>query len=274
MESKFLFFTIFLFLLCIPNSIFGDENQPSEQEKLKKEIELLKQQINEKDESFSSNFFIEVLAIIGIVSGASVTGFWAWIKEKNTPPAAEQEKILNDIVRVWHSQSHIEAFDNVWNDIENNKSTKNMLDHHWNILSVKKFPIDTYVSEKRQEEIKSSMKLYLRQRLKIKKDSILDEKIKSIQNSSAINYYDHVFKNLPNLIEIAIDASLFEKSKKPTNVEDDSFKNLKRLMIFTRTREDKEVVKILHKAILFKKLNPSKSDSFQKSEGFIIDENI
>jgi len=150
-------------------------------EKLQKEIILLDEQISSKKNFLQSNFFIQILAIVSVISGVSLAGFWAWIKEKNTPPLAEHEKLFNDIVKEWHSRSHLEAYNVLWKDLEQNTDA---LEKHWNALSPKEFPLRTYLKDERINEINKSMKSYLKKKLKIKEDAILDEKIKSIENIS------------------------------------------------------------------------------------------
>ena len=88
-----------------------------------------------------SNFFIQFLSIVSVVAGAFLVGFWAWMQEKNKPQPAEQEKLFTGIVKQWHSRSHLDVFNVAWNEIEKDRS---LLKKHWDILSVKEFPIDEY----------------------------------------------------------------------------------------------------------------------------------
>ena len=97
-------------------------------------------------------------------------------------------------------------------------------------------------------------------------------------NASSVSYYDTVRDILPKVAQIAVQATLGEKKYNPEDYEkvfEESLKKLKRLMIFYRLREDKEVAKIvLHSAVYTNMMNDDKNQTSSKDSNNELKSNL
>ena len=200
--------------------------------------------------------------MIVVAGGAGVGAFIAWYLQRRTPPSIEQEKIIQEIIKEWYSNNYLNAHLKIWKDIENRGNSEDIIDSYWRTLSSKKFP-EKYLEESRRDLIEQieyfSKKLHLKKR---NKDEI-ESRIKTIRNIADVEYYTGVRHVLPALVDIAAKVAM-DSSVKPTRSDDandnykvmldTSLKNLKKLMIFYRIRENSRVCEILIRANLNEKL--------------------
>ena len=85
----------------------------------------------------------------------------------------------------------------------------------------------------------------------------LDAESVILQNSADVEYYAGVRQVLPTLVDTAVKATMDSKKKSAGNdlenykkMVESSLKNLKKLMIFYRVRENKQVCEILIRATI------------------------
>jgi hypothetical protein len=243
-----------------------------------KQMALLDAQIEKesvKIENLAELVYIlltNVLPIVASVFIAFITAFLAWRNERKKIPTAEEEKIINEIATNWYYHSHLKVYNNIWDKIQQSDNNK-IVEKVWDYLCVKEFPSedldDINIKGFKSDSVKKDIQEYLAKRLNIKKNhrvlkilkkkqskrynEILD-KIHLITDASSSSYYDYVRDKLLQIAEIAVLATLGEKvynHRDYNKVFEESLKKLKRLMIFYRLREDKEVAKILLRSAVY-----------------------
>ena len=254
MKCKILLFTIIVYIITffpIAQIIYGQGviNQQLQNTKLKKEVELLDQQIN--NASFPYQLLQQGLTLIAAAGAAGAAAFFAWQRERRIPPTAEQERILNELVKDWYSRSYLVIFHKIWDEIQVSENDDDLVDHYWQILCHKRFPVDKF--PKLKSELESPVQVqYLKKRLHLKDDKDLARRIEAIKNNADVEYYDKIRTILPSVINNAVISTIGDSSdSNKMNYEDifkGSLKATKRLMIFYRIREDKKVVEILIRA--------------------------
>lgn len=123
---------------------------------LAKQIELCNkaQQIN--NAGFPYGLLQQGLALIGAAGVAGATAFFAWQRERRIPPTAEQERILDDLVKDWYSRSHQLIFHKIWDEIQVSENDDGLVDHYWQISCHKKFPVEKFPELK--DELKTQFK--------------------------------------------------------------------------------------------------------------------
>ena len=130
--------------------------------KLEKEIETLQQQI-----AVNKDFGRKILeqgvgqgiAIIGIAGGAGSAAFFAWQRERKILPPAEQEEIIENIVKQWYSRGYLLVYDKIWKDIQQ-PFCEHLVDYYYEVLSRKRFDWSKF--PKIKEEVENPPKQYLK----------------------------------------------------------------------------------------------------------------
>jgi hypothetical protein len=245
--------------------VFAQDANLTEQQQiseLKSEVEELKTKVNNNGTDFLGGLFGQLLALI-VAGGATAIGaVLTWQFQRRIPPTAEQERIIHDIIKQWYSRNYLYAYHNIWKKIEESNEDEDIIDQYWCKLSAKKFPEDELSLNK--SELDDQIE-YFRKKLHLGKreKEEIQTRIKAIQNSADVEYYAKVRLILPTVVDIAVTAAIDYKYK-PTerNYADkvyeslvkSSLNKLKRLMIFYRIRENKEVCKILIQAKLNEKI--------------------
>lgn len=205
--------------------------------------------------------YTQTFTILGGIAVAGATTFFAWQHERRTPPPAEQERIIQDIIKEWYSRNYLDAYHRIWKKIEESNEDENVIDEYWRKLSSKKFP-EEYLpngdSELHEQIEYFRNKLHLGKKEETEK---IENRIKAIRNSADVEYYTRVRLILPYIADIAVTAAIDCKAKSTDFTDRDcetlvesSLKNLKKLMIFYRIRENKQVCKILMQAKLNEKI--------------------
>jgi len=257
-----------------PNIVFG-QIQQLEADKLKKEIELLNLQIKNASQNTSNVYntpvFIQTITILGGISIAGATAFFAWQRERRIPPSMEQERIIQDTIKEWYSNNYLKAYHNIWKKIEESNNNEKLIDEIWQKLSNKKFP-DEYFDE-RLHDLFAQIE-YFRNKLHLgvgeKEEEQIEARINAIRNIADVEFYAAVRRVLPIIVDNAVMATINSMDKSTPIVSKDyeslvasSLKNLKSLMIFYRIRENKQVCEILIRAKLNEKIfniNPTLTD--------------
>ena len=295
--SNFLFISIVVQILIVSitsgfihfsNIVLGQltEQQQLEVDKLDKEIELLDQQIKSSRSDPSNMLYIQIVSIAGIIGATGLAGFIAWQREKKIPPTAEQEKIIQNIIKEWYSRNYLNVYKYIWREVENSKDYEKTVEEYWKELSSKEFPEAilkkcNFSEEQLRDQIKDYQKKmrlgngvikYFRKRGNGDEESII-RRIKAIQNSADVEYYRSVRVILPILVDVAVMATIHfdDKSirkclsgKVYDSMVESSLKKLKLLMIFDRIRENEQVCEILVRAKLNEriyKLSPTSVES-------------
>jgi len=201
-----------------------------------------------------SNAITQTITILGGIAVAAVTTFIAWQKERRIPPTAEQERIIQEMIKEWYSNNYLNAYHEIWKQIEESNNDETIIDKYWEKLSLKKFPLE-YLPKKSEKELNDQIDYYCKRLHVSKRDSeVIKNKIESIRNMADVEYFSSVRVLLPTIVHIAVMATINSKNKSgrmdPGIKNQDlsfesSFKNLKKLMIFYRIRENKEVCKVL-----------------------------
>lgn len=245
------------------------QEEPTHEElealKLQKEIELLDQQIISNND-YPAEIFRQGLALIGIAGGAAATAFFAWRRERKIPPTADQERILNEIATEWYSRSHLDAYNEAWRNIMKAEDQEKEVDIWWHHFCVKEFPTEFPESRKPlgskklfdSERVEKEMREYLNKRFHLKNDKQLERRIKIVKDASSVQYYHRVREILPSVAQMAVSAAMAEGNTKKEDYEklvEESLRKLKRLMIFYRLREDREVIETLVRSIVASKFH-------------------
>jgi hypothetical protein len=239
-NMKFLvFFILFsLVVTLIPNFVYGEQEQVSKTD-------------------FSSMFYTLVFTILGGIGIAAGSTYFAWQRERRIPPTAEQERIIQEIIKEWYSNNFLEAYHDIWKKIENSDNQEKAIDEYWEILSVKRFPEQILPNK---GDLTAQINYY-RERLHISKKhyEAIESRIRTIRNIADVEYFASVRLVLPSLVDSAVMATINSKNKADAldwahnnydMLVESSIKNLKKLMIFYRVRENKEVCKSLVRAKL------------------------
>jgi hypothetical protein len=248
--------------------LFAQEANSNEQQQideLKNEVEELKNKVNNNGTDFLGGLFGQVLTIIGSVGAIAIGAVLTWQIQRRIPPTVEQEKIIHGIIKEWYSRNYLNAYHKIWRYIEatNENEKEKQIDEIWEKLSAKKFP-EVYLPQKSESDLLGRIE-YFRKELHLGKreEAEIRNRIEAIQNSADVEYYRRVGQILPSVVDIAVKAAMDYKDKLTerhlTEKEYEalvasSLKKLKRLMIFYRIRENKEVCEILIQAKLNEKI--------------------
>jgi len=258
MGFQILMFSITLGYVLFPNIVLGQETeQQLEVVKLKREIELLNQQIKNSDPL--NIIYTQLIPIVGGIIVAGGTTFFAWQHERRIPPTVEQERIIQDIIKEWYSRNYLNAYQKIWKKIEESNNDEDIIDEYWQKLSSKKFPVE-YLDES-EEDLFNQIE-YFRKKLHLNKrnNEEIKTRIEAIRNSADVEYYARVRLILPTIVDIAVMSTINSKDKSTaSNFADKDYESLvesslKKLMIFYRIRENKEVCEILIRAKLNEKI--------------------
>jgi hypothetical protein len=260
-SHKIFITSINLFIIIFfsfPVIAYGQEQitqQQSEIIKLKKDIESLKQQTN-KNVDIGYELLKQGLALIGIAGGAGAAAFFAWQRERRIPPPAEQEQIIENIVKQWYSQGYLLIYGKIWDEIQKSENnSEHLVDLYYEILSRKRFDWQKFPEIK--QKVEDPPKEYLKKKLHLNDEEIVTRK-EAVENNADVEYYREVETILPSVIDIAVTSAIGNS----TNLDgidyevlvENSLKATKRLMIFYRLAEDKKVVEILIRAKVCEKI--------------------
>jgi hypothetical protein len=278
MKHKILIASINLCILSylLSDMVYGQEEvqQQLESTKLEKEITKLEKEIESLEQQIAVNedFARKILeqgvgqgiTLIGIAGGAAAAAFFAWQRERRIPPPAEQEEIIENIVKQWYSRSHLLVYDKIWNEIQQQPFSEQLVDYYYERLSRKRFDWSEF--PKIKKEVENPPKQYLIKKLHLKEGTDeIDNRIESIKNIADFEYYEQVRVILPSVIDNAVASALGNS----TNLEQidyeelvkKSLKTVKRLMIFYTLREDETIVEILIRAKVHEKIQESKKSN-------------
>ena len=105
-----------------------------------------------------------MFVILGGITVAGATAFFAWQRERRMPLPAEQERIIQDIVKSWYNSSYLGVYKAIWNDIQSNdiqqilqpksddafypkpdSSINEKIDRYWRAMCIKEFKIQYFL---------------------------------------------------------------------------------------------------------------------------------
>jgi hypothetical protein len=274
MKFQILMVSIILGLVLFPNIVSEQlTGQQLEVVKLEREIELLNQQIKNSDPL--NILYTQIIPIVGGILIAGSTVFFTWQHERRIPPNVEQERIIQDIIKEWYSRNYLNAYHRIWKEIEDSNNDENKIDKYWKRLSSKKFP-EEYLIESKKDlfdqinyfrkklHLGNNFRKKLRKKLHLGNSDAeeIERRIEAIRNSADVEYYTTVRLVLPTIVDAAVMATIDSKDKSTASdfadkdyesLVESSLKKLKKLMIFYRIRENKEVCEILIRAKLNEK---------------------
>ena len=199
----------------------------------------------------------QLIAVIGVILAAGVGAAFTWLRERQAPPSAEQDKLFNEIVEQAYYQSYLAEWRKLWHRITEAKTTKeaeDLIEREWNdYLGKKLFP----ATQDERDQIKNNIRVYAWNKAKhshlrtiTKNKTLFDAKMTNIFNNADVEYYKYVTNLLPDFVTRAVSASDNQKRNITDHNQIEEWKNealkkLMRLLIFAFGREDTEVLKIM-----------------------------
>jgi hypothetical protein len=292
----------YLGLLLVPDLALGQTlEEASQTSKPGRNTDQLEHKSMIQGSDPSNGISAEIITILGgiatTVAAAVAAAFIAWQRERRTPLPAEQEKIIQDIVKAWYNSSYLDVYKVIWNDIQWNDiqrasqlksdaicypksdiSIEEKIDYYWRGLCIKEFKM-AYFSERfrliagnkplpKDPNDDTLLIEYLakkKTRLGLKNEKEIEEIIQHIKTDTEAGYHAWVQKALPEVAEIAVTSALGPNTtiheKDYDILVQKSLDIIKRLMIFYFLAEDPIVVETLIRSKLtekFLKLRDSK----------------
>ena len=125
-------FLVAISLSFLTPQAFSEEMSLEEMQiiKTEKEIKLLEKEFSllenqEGEDMFDITFFTESLALIGIVAGGLITGFFAWRREKNIATPIEQVRAFNEIIIETNFELYLDLWRKYWQPILRAQNAEN-----------------------------------------------------------------------------------------------------------------------------------------------------